>query len=349
MRIRGIALYLGTAMVGAAGDDGTLDAFLASKGCRFLEPEKDMTFNVGSEEVKLDFLSLDEAKMSCSMTPICVGIVCRSPDGMVKCQDIMVEGYDTDSINVNEIIAPEAGTTLYRRICDLPMDESSTQIDQIFAGEPEQEDGDADKGEDVAKEANLSNLEAVLADFWASETLTFNVEARSQEILYEDVVAPIKHKSISVVFFASDRSEGALETISLSIFGPDDKEIHSTGKKYEGALKVRVHKPGTYKIVLENSHLATGAWVTIMFGGDKLKPEHLEHMNEELSVVEKLLQSISQGDTYLWQRQSTALHVISAMNLNCLALRTFEFLVMSFMAALQLIYVRSLCSHRRVI
>jgi len=236
------------------------------------------------------------------------------------------------------------GYTVYLKKCkkDAPGD----NMDYPFF-----DDGFENINKSLAREEHreFTNIEDIMEGFWAAETITIHVGASTTETLYETFFGPLKAKTFSGVFYSASDDESDSETISISVLDPDGVSVFSTKDEVQGAFKLPINNAGTYQILIKNSHLRSGAWVTMMFAGEKLKEHHMEHLEAELSIVEKLLTSIKQEDTYLWHRQSTALHAISGMNLTCLALRTFEFLVMTFMAAVQIIFVRSLCAHRRII
>merc|ERR1719289_139258 len=123
------------------------------------------------------------------------------------------------------------------------------------------------------------------------------------------------------------------------------KQIYTTGKKVDGVFKVTVERAGNYEIHVANDHMFQPTWVTVMFGGrEHVQAHHMEKLNVSVETLRNLVRGIQQEGMFLWERQNAGLHHISGISLNCLALRTFEFLVMAFMAALQIVYVKSLCS-----
>jgi len=331
-------------------------------------------FSIGYEFADIS-LSYEEASQSCLQIRDCVGVTCptehKPEDKTPHCRVRWNEG----KIYGVKMFPFEKHSTYYKlckdeewdpvnKMVKIPPDHTpppSTPVPKgtdhgigtaktVAPTPPPTRKGDATRPTMATEPDEPSiDMEAELRNFVASQTLTIEVKARDKEIFHETFVAPLKSKKIHGVFF-SEYNEDNYETIQIIIYGPTGEQIYTTGKRVDGVFKVEVDAPGTYEIHVLNDHMFQPTWVTMMFGGKEvLEGHHIDKLNASVETLTRLVRGIQQEGMYLWERQNAGLHHISGVSLNCLALRTFEFLVMAFMAALQIVYVKSLCSHRRII
>jgi len=341
-------------------DGGSIDEDFEDEeriGCNLKGPIADVSMGFEIAEVAFSF---EEASSSCLSIRECIGLTCQTnPKHKDKsCRIRWMEG------RLYEVALFEhLNHSTYYKLCDgetwdkerrMVLPPSGFGADGVPVKQ-EHKKGDTTKPHKLkpttpnAGEDPAMDIEGELKDFWAQQTLTFLCNARDSETFHETVNAPLKQKVIHGVFF-SEYNEEQFESVAVSILDPEGKEIFNTGKRVDGTFKVEVKKPGTYSIVVNNDHFTQATWVTMMFGGyDMVQKHHIDHLHASTETLIKLVRGIQQQGMYLWERQNSGLHHINGVNLNTVGFRTFEFLVCAFMAALQVVYIKSLCSHRRII
>ena len=122
----------------------------------------------------------------------------------------------------------------------------------------------------------------------------------------------------------------------------------------EGLFEATAHKNGTYSLIMPNPQSSQKLASFAFQYAEKehveshLQPHHFTKAEEELEKVQSRLREIENETTYLWLHQKSHLKGVRVLTTRAWWFAALQFMVLMFMTAFQIYYVRGLISHRKL-
>lgn len=187
-------------------------------------------------------------------------------------------------------------------------------------------------------------------DFNPDLLVTVPVAARSDEFFYEDVA--IAGTLIRGAYFViGSEDEEAHTGIDFVLTDPNGGIIYERRDHVEGVFSHHANVTGTYSLMIGNHKWMSSKQVTFLVGiGEHraLKSNDLNPLTEGMGAIEATLKEIQSESSYLWIKQKSHMKAVSSINSKVYWYYLFEFVVLLVVSSIQIYYIRSLLSNRRL-
>ena len=172
-------------------------------------------------------------------------------------------------------------------------------------------------------------------------SLSVQIDAHKEECFYQYVK---KEGKLGVYFQVA---QGGFLDIDCTVWGPDNRQVHTVERESEGRFSVHGYETGIYKVCFSNK-MSTMTPKTVIFQvhpGDRLEYEELAKLEQLSPIEESLLRladalaDIQTEQLYLRNRERVHRNMAESTNARVLWWSFFEALILMAMTAWQVYYI----------
>jgi len=207
-----------------------------------------------------------------------------------------------------------------------------------------------DQLESADSRSIMTIWENIMSNFVPSDMLTFDVPARKNEILFEDI--EIQGTSIKGAYFVSS-SEDA--DIDFSILGPGNQVLFNRKGKQEGVFYFTPNDTGSFSFSFNNKKWVGNKQITFALhtgkalGEELVNSKDLTPMEAQLTDADRMLREIQTETRFAYKRQGTHYKTTESNHNKVFYMSLFESLTLLTVTVWQVYYIKRLLDNRRII